>query len=265
MSSKPVFDRDMPAPAVSRHQPSRDRRTGPASEVPSMEPLWPASGVPPYLLDNYWWAYVHPNAVKFWERQWLINCILFGNFERLRDAALDAMGTQLPGRTLQVACVYGDFTPKLAERVAPGGSLDIVDVLPVQLKNARRKLEPGAPVTLHLGDSTGLAFESGTFDQAIVFFLLHEQPAGVRERTLAEALRVVRPGGRLVVVDYHNPSRWHPLHLVLLKPILRRLEPFSPALWEHEIADWLPAGERPGRLEKETYFGGLYQKVVITK
>src|ERR1700693_1985914 len=29
--------------------------------------------VPPYLLKNYWWAYVHPRAVRFWERQWLIN------------------------------------------------------------------------------------------------------------------------------------------------------------------------------------------------
>jgi hypothetical protein len=40
--------------------------------------------VPRYLLTHYWWAYVHPNAVKVFERQWLVNLILWGNYERLR-------------------------------------------------------------------------------------------------------------------------------------------------------------------------------------
>jgi ubiquinone/menaquinone biosynthesis C-methylase UbiE len=225
---------------------------------------WWSGPIPDYLLKNYWWAYVHPRAVRFWERQWLINLILFGNFIKLRDAALNELGQSISGRTLEVACVYGDFSVKLAERIAPGGSLDVVDVLPIQLRNLKRKLPPGAPVTLHVGDSTALSFTDGTFDQVIVFFLLHEQPEGVREQTLAEAARVVRPGGRLVVVDYHNPSRWHPLHLVLLKPILRRLEPFSPALWSHQIREWLPAGIELKEFRKETFFGGLYQKVAMT-
>ncbi len=71
----------------------------------------PQAAIPQYLNDTYWWAYVHPKAVKFFERQWLVNLILWGNFAKLRDAALDELGAELPGRTLQVACVYGDFTP----------------------------------------------------------------------------------------------------------------------------------------------------------
>src|SRR6476646_1345708 len=100
----------------------------------------PTATIPAYLHDTYWWAYVHPRAVKLFERQWLVNLILWGNFARLRDAALAEMGETLPGRSLQIACVYGDFTPKLAQRVADGGSLDVVDVLPVQLANLRAKL-----------------------------------------------------------------------------------------------------------------------------
>src|SRR5207344_2791816 len=98
--------------------------------------------VPPYLRQTYWWAYVHPNAVRFFERQWLVNLILWGNFGRLRDAALDALGRSLQGRTLQIACVYGDLTDRLRSRLNPGGGLDIVDVLRVQLDNLGRKL-PG--------------------------------------------------------------------------------------------------------------------------
>ncbi|HTM61617.1 MAG TPA: methyltransferase, partial [Burkholderiales bacterium] len=94
--------------------------------------------VPRYLAETYWWAYVHPNAVRLFERQWLVNLILWGNFSRLRDAALDALGERLDGRTLQIACVYGDLTNRLRARLTTGGSLDVVDVLRVQLDNLAR-------------------------------------------------------------------------------------------------------------------------------
>ena len=59
--------------------------------------------IPAYLNKVYWWAYVHPRAVRFFERQWLVNLILWGNFGALRDAALAAMGARIEGRALQVA------------------------------------------------------------------------------------------------------------------------------------------------------------------
>ncbi len=219
--------------------------------------------IPSYLQETYWWAYVHPNAGSFFERQWLVNLILWGNFARLRDAALAELGREVHGRTLQVACVYGNFTEHLAARVAPGGSLDIVDVLPIQLSNLRRKLPPEAPVNLHQYDSTALGFEDASYDQAIVFFLLHEQPAAARKLTLSEALRVVKPGGKLVLVDYHLPVRLHPLRY-LFRPVLRALEPFALDLWQHELTQWLPESVKPEQIQKETYYGGLYQKLVIT-
>ena len=46
--------------------------------------------VPAYLEQTYWWAYVHPRAVRWFEREWLVNLILFGNYGRLRDQALAA-------------------------------------------------------------------------------------------------------------------------------------------------------------------------------
>ena len=220
------------------------------------------AAVPQYLHDTYWWAYVHPRAVRFFERQWLVNLILWGNFTRLRDAALAEMGDTLPGRSLQVACVYGDFTPKLAERVAGGGVLDVVDVLPVQLANLRRKLAPSSPVNLVNRDASDLGFACDSYDRVILFFLLHEMPLDVRRRTLAEAVRVLKPGSQLVIVDYHRPTRWHPLRGVM-KWILRNFEPFAMDLWRHEVAEWLPGGARI--LRKETCYGGLYQRLVITK
>ena len=217
------------------------------------------AAIPQYLHETYWWAYVHPKAVRLFERQWLVNLILWGNFAKLRDAALDSLGETLPGKTLQVACVYGDFTPRLAARLAPDASLDVVDVLPIQLANLRRKLPAAAPVNLVNRDAADLGFADGSYERVVLFFLLHEVPLDVRKATLAEAMRVLKPDGELVIVDYHRPAAWHPLRSVM-RWILRNFEPFAMDLWSHELAEWLPAG---ASIRKETFYGGLYQKLVV--
>jgi ubiquinone/menaquinone biosynthesis C-methylase UbiE len=221
-----------------------------------------AIAIPAYLQDTYWWAYVHPHAVRLFERQWLVNLILWGNFGRLRDIALHALGDALTGRSLQIACVYGDLTQRLAARLPAGAALDVVDVLPIQLANLRRKLPPGGRVALLHGDSAALPAADASYDRALIFFLLHEQPEAVRRATLAEALRVVRPGGRVVIVDYHRPGRLNPLYWPMVG-VLRSLEPFALDLWRDEIAAWLPERAREARLRKRTLFGGLYQVATL--
>lgn len=221
------------------------------------------AGIPHYLKVHYWWAYMHPAAVALFERQWLVNLILWGNYRRLSDAALTELGERLPGSCLQVACVYGDLTCRLSARVAgAGGTLDVVDVLPIQLENLARKLPAGAPVRRLRRDSTRLGVQDAHYDRALVFFLLHEQPAHDRQRTLSELMRVVKPGGTIVIVDYAQPRWWHPLRY-LWRPVLALLEPFALDLWRREIADWLP--RKPRGLRKSSFFGGLYQMLVITR
>ncbi len=228
------------------------------------EALPRAIPIPDYLEQVYWWAYVRPWAIRIFERRWLVNLILFGNYHRLIEAALDAFGGELPGRTLQVACVYGDLTSQVSRHVAPGGALDVVDVVPAQLDNLRRKLPAGAPVSLIHRDSSALGFADASYDQVLLYMLLHEQPERVRRRTVAEAMRVVKPGGRIVIIDYHRPARRHPLR-GFLRFILDTLEPFAPDLWQHEISHYLPPGAPIADLRKQTYFGGVYQRVVIVR
>jgi ubiquinone/menaquinone biosynthesis C-methylase UbiE len=219
--------------------------------------------IPSYLDVYYWWAYVHPNAVRVFERQWLASTILLGNYARLRDAALIDLGTQLPGRTLQVACVYGDLTARLCERVAAGGGeLDVVDVLPVQLSNLREKLPADAPARMLQMDSTDLRLPDATYDRALSFFLLHEQPESYRRRTISELLRVVKPGGQIVIVDYAGPRWWNPLRYTL-GPLLSVLEPFALDLWREDITTWMPAPWADRPIERCSFFGGLYQKLVL--
>jgi ubiquinone/menaquinone biosynthesis C-methylase UbiE len=221
------------------------------------------SAIPTYLTETYWWAYVHPRAVELFERQWLVNLILWGNFARLRDLALSALGASASERTLQIACVYGDLTERLIAELGPDAHLDVVDILPIQLQGLARKLTDPSAATLICGNSASLQLADASYDRALLFFLLHEQPQEVRRRTLSEALRVVKPGGRIVIVDYHRPRVFHPLYLPMAV-ILRTLEPFALDLWRHDVACWLPPERPVAAISRRTLFGGLYQLVTLT-
>jgi ubiquinone/menaquinone biosynthesis C-methylase UbiE len=235
----------------------------PATKIP-LATNKPLLSIPPYLQMHYWWAYVHPRAVYFFERQWLVNLILWGNYTRLCDAVLDSYQHKLPGLTLQVACAYGDLTPRLVACVPTDGLLEVIDILQIQLDNLAGKLPEDAPVNLQHMDSSALELNDASFDQALLFFLLHEQPEMVRKKTLSEALRVVRPGGTLTIVDYAPPSRYNPL-LYFWCPLLKKLEPFSGDLFRNPISKWLPNKGGFTVLSEQRFFGGLYQLLILKR
>ena len=58
------------------------------------------------------------------------------------------------------------------------------------------------------GDATRLPFGDGSFDAVFLVFCLHENPHDVQRAMLEEADRVARPGGGVVVCDYHPPDNW---------------------------------------------------------
>jgi SAM-dependent methyltransferase len=193
--------------------------------------------IPSYLTETYWWAYVHPRAVYLFERQWLVNVILWGNFARLRDLALHALGALTGGRTLQIACVYGDLTARLIAQLGSDSRLDVVDILPIQLQSLARKLPDPDAATAPRCSSRAAATIARSSSSCCT---------NSRRRFGAARcprLRVVKPGGRIVIVDYHRPRTFHPLHLPMAA-ILRGLEPFALDLWRHDVARWLPPGSR---------------------
>jgi len=220
--------------------------------------------IPDYLRDTYWWAYLHPRAVRIFEREWLVNLILWGNMRHLTRAVENELRDLTNATVLQVACVYGDFSNRIASTLAETDSkLHIADVAPIQISNAEAKLKSHTNVSLHHQDASNLQFRNRLFDATVLFFLLHEQPANVRRQSIEEAIRVTRSGGKVIVIDYHRPDRGSLLH-VMMRPVLSWLEPFALDLWRHELVEFLPSNITTSQLDSEYWFQGLYQKVVIT-
>lgn len=229
--------------------------------------------IPNYLTDVYWWAYVQKPSIQFLDNQFLVNMVLWGNANTLRDAALEKLEDSAGSRTLQVACVYGNFTEGLLSRLRCS-SLDVIDVVPEQLERLKRKIDrtnssqqPMSKSNLQLScyNADHLeGFDNASFDQAVFYMLLHEMPNCVRRNAVAEAIRVLKPGGRLVFIDFHRPES---LSRRFFISIWFLLEPFAKDMWSTEIKEWLPVNDAMSNasIEKDIYAGGLFQRVVVTK
>lgn len=219
----------------------------------------PKPTVPAYLEQTYTWAYLRPSSVWLLDRPQVVNTILWGNYKRLLRAALAELR---PGqRVYQPACVYGGFSRQIAGFLGADGHLDVGDVAPVQVENCRRKLTGCNNARVYLWDAADKG--PGGYDTVCCFFLLHEIPEDYKHRVIDHLLEAIEPNGKAVFVDYHGPRRGHPLKWIM-SFINTMLEPFAKALWDNEISGYA-SHKDDFTWTKQTYFGGLYQKVVAER
>jgi demethylmenaquinone methyltransferase/2-methoxy-6-polyprenyl-1,4-benzoquinol methylase len=141
------------------------------------------------------------------DRYDLMNSVMSaGQHHRWRRRAADFAALQPGGRAIDLCCGTGDLAFELKRRVGSGGEVVGLDfserMLDLAGSKARRR---GEHVSFMHGDALELPFKDAYFDAATVGF-------GVRnlidlDRGLAEMARVVRPGGKVVVLEITTPRR----------------------------------------------------------
>ena len=158
----------------------------------------------------------------------LLNTVMTaGLHHRWRERAADLARLAPGSRVLDVATGTGDLALELARRVGPAGEVVGSDFSEAMLARARRKANPAdAELRFEWGDALELPYADATFDAATVGF-------GARNfsdlaRGLAEMVRVVRPGGRVVVLEFTSPTRaplsiFYSLWFDRVVPVLGRL------------------------------------------
>ncbi|NKD86936.1 class I SAM-dependent methyltransferase [Haematospirillum sp. 15-248] len=215
--------------------------------------------VPTYLRETYAWAYLSPFGTRFFDRQAIVNTILWGNASRL--CAWACKEIQPGSRIMQPAAVYGNFSRKLADAVGPTGLLDIRDIAPVQVRLTTHKMQDITHAHVYQHDARQPSKKR--YDSVVCFFLLHEVPKQDRPSIVRNLLESLTPSGRCIFIDYHRPARWHPLRPVL-SAVFHYLEPYASSMVAHEISH-ICAGMEGWLWKKETCFGGLYQKTIAQR
>ena len=159
----------------------------------------------------------------------LLNSLMSaGLHHRWRERAADQAGLRPGDSALDVCCGTGDLTLELASRLAPGGNVVGCDFSEPMLDLAREKTEArgAAGVRFEWADALQLPYDAGRFDAVTVGFGVRN--FADRDRGLREMARVLRPGGKLVVLEFTRPRRppfstFYSLWFDRLAPVLGRI------------------------------------------
>ena len=124
-----------------------------------------------------------------------------------RRALKDIVTPERAQRILDIACGTGDFSLAVARRMHPDSRITGLDLSEGMLAVMRRKVEAkglAERISCRQGDCGALPFPDGAFDVATIAFGIRNFEH--REAALREILRVLRPGGRLVILELSVPE-----------------------------------------------------------
>ncbi|MEA1907345.1 MAG: class I SAM-dependent methyltransferase [Euryarchaeota archaeon] len=129
--------------------------------------------------------------------------------EVMWTSVIDEMGATSGNKVLDVCCGTGVMCARIADVVGEGGAVVGVDLSEKMLKCAdkkKREKREKDNVRFCLSNAEEIPYDDGCFDCASITFGLHEMPHQVRMNVLCEMRRVIKPGGKIVVLDYSYPT-----------------------------------------------------------
>jgi SAM-dependent methyltransferase len=218
-------------------------------------------------------AHVYPiysdmRLIRLIDFQPIISAILLFQYGRLVSMITHGLRQMnLRDKDLLItSCAFGDVIPRVvgaADRVGVRQVL-IADIIKNELVHAERKLPEFAGRLRCLEeDATAMRLPDGSVSANVLFFLLHELPHHLKGQVLSEAVRLLEPGGKLFIAEFHRPRLW--VLRALSWTYFKVFEPYGLALWDtHDPLELL---ESIGGLDcaRHTVFFGNFQVIEATK
>lgn len=225
-------------------------------------------GQPQHDAVHVYPIYSNMRLIRLVDWQPVISAILLFQYSRLVSLIthglrhLDLHDKQV----LITSCAFGNVIPRVVKAAVKSGArkMLIADIIQNELDHAQAKLGDYAGQTVYLQENAiALKQADGSVHANVMFFLLHELPHHLKVDALNEATRVLAPGGKLYLAEFHRPNPW--LLRALSWTYFKVFEPYGLALWNsHDPVLQLQA--MPGvTCERHTAFFGNFQVIVATK
>lgn len=206
-------------------------------------------------------SFLRPLAYRY---RWIYDCVTavsslsVGGVERLRALGLDALHPRLTPKAdvLDLCCGSGEAA---APWLKAGFQVTGLDISPLALALAAQR-HPDLKRVEGLAEEPPL--REASFDAIQMSVALHEFPRAERAQVLKQCLKLLRPGGWLVLVDLHPAGPW-----------LRLPQQLFCALFETDTALAMLEDDLPGQLEtlgfsdidQELLAGNALQRITATR
>jgi ubiquinone/menaquinone biosynthesis C-methylase UbiE len=136
-----------------------------------------------------------------------VNLLMLGQSRRLRAWTIDSARIQ-PGETvLDVGCGTGDLTLAAKRAAGAGARVYGIDASPEMIGVAQKKTAlANLQIEYRLEPIEHLSFTDNSFDVVLSSLMVHHLPDDLKRAGLQEIYRVLKPRGRLVIVDFRRPA-----------------------------------------------------------
>lgn len=162
---------------------------------------------PAYYRQNFHYqtdGWLSEDSAEIYDHQ--VEALFTGAADAMRREALAQLVQQVQGqdqrkvKVLDLACGTGRFMSQTL-RAMPKLDLTGLDLSPPYAAAARKNVRHWPHVQVVEGQAEALPFEDAQFDHLISIYLFHELPPRVRPQVIAEAARVLKPGGTFIIAD----------------------------------------------------------------
>jgi len=144
------------------------------------------------------WASFYDTIVKF---------MSFGKDKAIRKASVELAQIKPGEKVLDVGCGTGDLTLEAKKLAGLTGEVYGIDASPSMIKQAQQKsARTVIDVNFQIGLVEKIDFPENQFDVVLSSLMMHHLPDDLKRAGLAEIYRVLKPGGRLLIVDMQSTN-----------------------------------------------------------
>jgi len=162
----------------------------------------------------------------------------FGRERILRETTVSLAQVKPGDCVLEVGCGTGTLTLAAKCQAGPSGKAFGIDVIPGMIELSQRKAaQANEDVTFQLGSIDDIPFSANQFDVVMCSFMIFHMSENTRRRGIAEIYRVLRPMGRLLVLDLALPTQ--PLPRAIAQMLFG-------GMLQHDLQELVPLMEASG-------------------
>ena len=137
----------------------------------------------------------------------IVKLMSFGKDKAIRQASIELAQIKPGDKVLDVGCGTGDLTLEAKKLAGPTGEVYGTDASPIMIEQAQQKAaRTNVNVIFQVGLVEKIDFPENQFDVVLSSLMMHHLPDDLKRAGLAEINRVLKPGGRLLIIDMQSTA-----------------------------------------------------------